>query len=179
MTFRPPPRPGTGLVNGVEAGVSAIPVEARPFQGGRAGVVSRTLASTVDFVVVVVIVAGCYVGVAAFRFLLHARSFTFPTASTGLLLLFGGAVMTLYLAASWVTTGRTYGDHLLGLRVVSARGRPPKIGVAFLRALFYVVFPLGLFWVTFSGANRSVQDVVLRTSVIYDWAKEPPRRTTG
>jgi len=177
MTFRPSTRPGAGLVNGIEAGVSAIPVEARPFQGGRAGVVSRTLANSVDFAVVTLIMVCGYGGVAAFRFLLHSRSFTFPTPPFGLLLTIGAVVMMGYLTFSWVTTGRTYGDHLLGLRVLGAGGRPLGITIALARAVFCVVFPLGLFWVTFSGKNRSVQDVVLRTSVIYDWAKELPGRS--
>jgi hypothetical protein len=40
---------------------------------------------------------------------------------------------------------------------------------AALRSAFCVLFPIGLFWVAVSGANRSVQDVVLRSSVVYDW----------
>ena len=46
--------------------------------------------------------------------------------------------------------------------------------VAFLRAAFVIALPVGLFWVLVSGANRSVQDVVLRTSVIYDWVVGTP-----
>ncbi len=38
-----------------------------------------------------------------------------------------------------------------------------------LRAGFCVVFPIGLFWCAVSRENRSVQDVVLRSSVIHDW----------
>jgi hypothetical protein len=38
-----------------------------------------------------------------------------------------------------------------------------------LRAAFCVAFAVGVFWVLVSSSNRSVQDVVLRTSVIYDW----------
>jgi hypothetical protein len=30
------------------------------------------------------------------------------------------------------------------------------------------LFPIGLVWVLVSGENRSVQDVLLRTSVVYD-----------
>jgi uncharacterized RDD family membrane protein YckC len=41
--------------------------------------------------------------------------------------------------------------------------------VALLRALACVLFPLGLLWVAFSRDLRSVQDIVLRTSVVYDW----------
>jgi uncharacterized RDD family membrane protein YckC len=74
-----------------------------------------------------------------------------------------------YLTLSWRLTGRTYGDQLLGLRVVNYEGRQMRFVGALLRALFCAVFPLGLLWVAVSPANRSVQDVVLRTSVVYDW----------
>ena len=49
----------------------------------------------------------------------------------------------------------------------------PSIVTALLRAVFNVVFPLGLAWVVVSRQNRSIQDVVLRTSVIYDWDVRP------
>jgi hypothetical protein len=37
-----------------------------------------------------------------------------------------------------------------------------------------VLFPILLFWVVLSRENRSVQDVLLRTSVVYDWSVHPP-----
>jgi uncharacterized RDD family membrane protein YckC len=147
-----------------------VPVEARPFQGARAGLVSRVAANTVDFGVVAGVLAGGYLAFAALRFLWSSRTFSFPTAPFGLLLLLGAAVAVVYLTGSWMTTGRTYGDHLLGLRVLNPWGQRLRIGGALLRALAYVVFPIGLFWVAVSRENRSVQDVLLRTSVVYDWA---------
>jgi hypothetical protein len=39
-----------------------------------------------------------------------------------------------------------------------------------------VTFPIGILWVAMSHENRSVQDVVLRTSVIYDWETQVARR---
>ena len=44
---------------------------------------------------------------------------------------------------------------------------------ALARGAFYVIFPIGLLWVLVSGQNRSLQDLVLRTSVIYDWEMHP------
>jgi uncharacterized RDD family membrane protein YckC len=58
----------------------------------------------------------------------------------------------------------------MGLRVVNGRGRRMRPWTAVLRAGFCVLFPIGLFWVVVSPQNRSVQDVVLRTQVRYDWA---------
>jgi hypothetical protein len=44
---------------------------------------------------------------------------------------------------------------------------------SFVRAALYAIFPIGLLWVLGSGQNRSLQDLVLRTSVIYDWELRP------
>jgi uncharacterized RDD family membrane protein YckC len=151
----------------------AIPPAAQPFQGARAGLVSRVLANSVDFIVVVAIVAGGYAAFAALRFLWNSRTFTFPAAPFGLLLLLGSIAMVLYLTGSWMATGRTYGDHLLGLRVTDSRGRLLRLGRALVRAVLCVLFPIGLFWVLLSRENRSVQDLVLRTAVIYDWSAAP------
>ena len=86
-----------------------------------------------------------------------------------------GLLLTGYLAVSWVGSGRTYGNHVMGLRVVNRHGRRLRAFVALLRAVCYVIFPLGLLWVLVSGHNRSLQDLVLRTSVIYDWDVRPCR----
>jgi uncharacterized RDD family membrane protein YckC len=153
--------------------LSAIPPAARDLQGRRAGLVSRLVADTVDFGIVVGIVAGGYAAVAALRFLWNSRTFTFPAPGFGLLVIAGSAVMVLYLTAGWTVSGRTYGDHLLGLRVVGRRGRPLRPVAAFLRAVLYVLFPIGLFWIALSRQNESVQDVLLRSSVVYDWSRTP------
>ncbi len=87
----------------------------------------------------------------------------------------GGVVMMLYLTACWTASGRTYGDHLLGLRVVGWRGRRLRPVGALLRAVLCVLFPVGLFWILLSPENRSVQDVLLRSSVVYDWSRTPLR----
>lgn len=155
--------------------VSTVPLEARPFQGERAGVVSRVLANTIDFGVLLAILGGLYIGWAALRLLIRGADFRFPTPEPLLVFLLGSLILGLYFAASWTTAGRTYGDHVLGLRVVNLRGRRMRIGGALLRAAFCVAFPIGLFWAVISRENRSIQDVVLRTSVIYDWEILPAR----
>ena len=63
------------------------------------------------------------------------------------------------------TSGRTVGKRLLGVRVV------PRGGSAFglvVRGVC-IFFPMPLFWSAFSRENRSVADLIFRTSVIYDW----------
>jgi uncharacterized RDD family membrane protein YckC len=154
--------------------ISTVPPAAQPLQGEPAGLVSRVLAGTVDFCVVVVAIAAGYLGVAALRFLWNSRTFTFPTASVGVLVAVYSVLLGLYLAGSWAVTGRTYGDHLLGLRVVTRRGRRLPPGRAVARAVLCVVFPVGLFWVAASRRNLSVQDLLVGSSVVYDWAPAPP-----
>ena len=150
--------------------VNAIPVEARTHQGMRAGIVSRVIANSVDFAVITIALIATYVSVAAAQFLVNPTQFSFPTPAFIVDLIIGAAYLFTYFTVSWATTGRTYGDHVMGLRVVNFRGRRVRWPGAMLRAAFCVVLPIGLFWVVISSRNRSVQDIVLRTSVIYDWS---------
>ena len=155
------------------AHVDPIPREARPFQGHRAGLITRTAAAAIDFGIVIIALGVCYLGVSAFLFLLDPRSFSAPALSPGVIYTAGGLLLTIYLAVSWMGSGRTYGNHVMGLRVVNRKGNRLHPLVSFVRAVLYVIFPIGLFWVLVSGHNRSLQDLVVQTSVIYDWDVRP------
>jgi uncharacterized RDD family membrane protein YckC len=135
--------------------------------GSRAGLVTRSLANVVDLVVVVLVVVGGYLAVAATRFLTGPATFSFPIVSAQTLLLAGLCVQALYFTATWAVVGGTYGNRLLGLRVGDDRGRRLGWGRSAVRAVLCTVFPIGLLWVLVSRENRSVQDVLLRTSVVY------------
>jgi len=149
--------------------ISPVPREARAYQGAPAGLVTRMLANTVDTVVVVVVLLAGWAGYNGLRFMLDPRGFSFGGTSVLLSLFAGFVVVVVYLTAAWAMTGRTYGAHVMGLRVVGRRGRRLRPVPAFLRACFCAVFPIGLFWCVVSRKRRSVQDTVLRTSVVYDW----------
>ncbi|WP_083707228.1 RDD family protein [Intrasporangium flavum] len=165
MAAQPPVDPARGPIARL-----TVPPAARSVQGHRAGIVTRVLAGVVDGLVTVVAVAAGYGGVVAVTYLLRPRGFSFPDPGFGLLLVAFLALLTCYLGIAWATTGRTYGDRVLGLRVVDAHGRRIRPLVALVRALLCVLVPLLLFWVVFSRENRSAVDVLLRTSVVYDWA---------
>ncbi|MEP7194842.1 MAG: RDD family protein [Actinomycetota bacterium] len=172
----PMPRHG----DAVHPKVDAVPREARPFQGQRAGVVTRTAANVLDFLLVAGVLACGYAAWCAVTFLVNPARFSFPTVSFFVLLVCAGVVLFTYFTVSWASTGRTFGDHQLGLRVVNPRGDPLRWPGAVIRAAFCVLLPIGLYWVVLSPTNRSVQDSVLRTSVIYDWTvrrHRPPRVT--
>jgi uncharacterized RDD family membrane protein YckC len=149
--------------------LSAIPTAARPYQGRRAGIVTRLTAGAIDLVVVILIVCAGYAVVTGFLFLLHPYSFHFPSGIGWSIPVVGFVVVVPYLALSWRMTGRTYGGAVLGLRVVNYQGRQLRLMGALVRSIACVVFPIGVLWVAVSPANRSIQDVLLRTSVIYDW----------
>ena len=77
--------------------------------------------------------------------------------------------ITAWKSQVFATSGRTVGARVMGLRVVGRRGTRVRWAPALLRAVFCAAFPIGLFWCAVSRESRSVQDVVLRTSVIHDW----------
>ena len=135
-----------------------------------AGVVTRFAAMGVDMAVVVVLGSLVYITVLGVRLLWSPANFTWPDVPFWVIASMEMIIAILYLTASWVTTGRSYGDSLLGLRVLSRRRETPGWAISFVRALLCVVFPFGLLWVIFSPERRSLQDAVLRTVVVYDWA---------
>ena len=139
-------------------------------QGRGAGLFSRFGAAAVDLVVILLLLVVIYAVTAGFAFLIDPRNFSWPASIGWTIPLIGAVIATPYLTIAWCTSGRTLGDVLFGLRVVNRRGGRLRLPRALLRALFCLVFPLGLFWIPFSSSRRSVQDVVLRTSVNYDWA---------
>jgi len=154
---------------------STIPPTARPHQGKPAGLISRGLAAGVDLVIVVIALLAMYAGWATATFLIRPAKFQFPEPSILFGLVAGFAVLTVYLSLGWTLTGRTYGDHLMGLRVVDRTGSRLHLPRASLRALLCAVFPIGLAWSAFSARSLSLQDILLHTSVTYDWHTDPTR----
>ena len=151
----------------------AVPREARPYQGESAGLVTRFVASMIDAAVVGIALGACYLGFASFLFLLDPREFTFPTAGVLLSLTAALTLSIAYLALAWWLAGRTYGGHVMGIRVTGRGGRRLGPLRSLARAAFCVFFPIGLFWCVVSPHRRSVQDAVLWTRVVYDWLPHP------
>ena len=163
--MEPPAEPDHGTLARI-----VVPAGARSMQGHRAGIVTRLLAGAVDVAIAILGVGLGYLAVLVARYVISPRDFRFLDPGFGLLLISFLWLLTVYLTLAWATTGRSYGARLLGLRVVDAHGRRLRPGVALLRALLCVFVPIVVFWVLVSRENRSAADIVLRTSVIYDWA---------
>jgi uncharacterized RDD family membrane protein YckC len=157
-----------------EGAPSAVPREARPYQGHRAGMVTRTIAAAVDAAVVVLVVTIGLLSVNGLSFVLDPRGFRVVGASQEVLVEVALGTAIVYLTGTWAVMGRSYGCRLMGLRIVDRRGRSPRLMRALLRATFCVFFPLGLLWCGIGRSRKSVQDLVLGTSVVYDWMPEHP-----
>ena len=133
-----------------------------------AGIVTRALAAAVDVGVVIVMMGITLLVAAGLRFFASPVSFSWPSPSWPQSLAVGGLLAVGYMTVAWATSGRSLGAAILGLRVRSVSGRPLGWLRAALRAVLYVVFPLGLLWCIVSRGRRSVQDVLLRSVVVYD-----------
>ncbi|HEY7283689.1 MAG TPA: RDD family protein, partial [Actinomycetota bacterium] len=138
-------------------------------QGQRAGVVSRISADAIDAVVVLAIHVVVILVVTAIRYL-FTRHFKLPNPPTWVTLATYWVIALIYLTSGWGATGKTFGKQVVGVRVVRADGSRLGSGPAFLRALLYLVFPEGLIWILFSRKNASVQDLLVRSVVLYDWS---------
>src|SRR3954447_3496437 len=154
--------------------ISPIPREARPFQGQRAGLVTRLVAAVLDSLVIGAVLLSGYLGLVGLVFLLRPRSFTFPELGVVFSLAAAFAVAVVYLTVFWTLSGRTYGYLVMGLRVLGHGGRRLRFAGALVRALCVVVAPIGIVWVPLSSNNKSLQDLLLGTRVVYDWE---PRAT--
>ena len=141
---------------------------ARALQGRRAGVVSRLMAAVID-VVVVVLLGAVILGVVSAGASLFSGRMEFLAPDAGSRGTLAGLLLVAYLAYGWGLNGRTVGMVALGLRAVGRDGSDlsPLRGLA--RAALYVVFPIGFAWAVLSRTNASLQDLLLKTAVVYDW----------
>jgi uncharacterized RDD family membrane protein YckC len=140
--------------------------------GQRSGIVTRYLAAGIDLAAILAILVGTGIGWVAVVWILNPG--TIPRAPSLALVLVAYEVLgTLYLTAGWATTGRSFGQQIMGLRVTTTRGNrlPPVRAV--VRAAATLFFPIGVLWAAVSPRQVSIQDIVLRTCVIYDWTVKP------
>ncbi len=156
--------------------LSLVPLEARPYQGAPAGIITRVAANSVDALVVVLAVAGTYAGVVALTFVLDPRGFELPDPSFLVFVVGYLALLVVYLTAAWWVSGRTFGDHLMGIRVVTGTRSRLRLLQACARALVCAFFPIGLVWCVVDRDRRALHDLLLRTSVVYDWLPRPTAR---
>jgi uncharacterized RDD family membrane protein YckC len=147
--------------------------EARALQGHRAGFASRVVADVVDLGVAWLLGLSALLAAGVVRYLLSGPPLRLPVLPNWLDAGTGGVIAVFYLSLSWAATGRSVGKQIAGLRVVKRDGGRLSLGRSFARAVLYVLFPAGLLWILASRRNASVQDLVVGTMVVYDWAYHP------
>lgn len=161
-TFRQEHDVDDGLV------LQTLPVAARAMQGERAGFVTRLIAAVIDVVIVGALMIGMWIAV--WLFLLVFNPFVeYGMPRPGYFVLGGYFLIWAYWSWGWATSGRSIGQGLMGVRVLDRKGQFPSWKLAIVRSAFCVTFQVGIVWILISRRNRSIQDVVLRTSVIHDW----------
>ena len=152
--------------------------EARALQGHRAGFASRVVADAIDLGVAWLLGLAALLAAGVVRYLLTGPPLRLPVLPNWLGAGAGGVIAVAYLALSWAATGRSVGKQVAGLRVVGRTGGRLSLWRAFCRAVLYVLFPAGLLWVLASRRNASVQDLIVGTAVVYDWAYHPADETS-
>ncbi|WP_063792497.1 RDD family protein [Streptomyces atriruber] len=160
--------PGSGPAAGKAAGQ---PWQA---QGRAAGLVSRLLAAGIDALVVALFGVLLHLGASAAVLVVTGPPFRPLDPPSWVTAACGAAIALGYAAGSWVTTGRTAGDTVMGLRVSARSGRLLGVAPAVLRAALCLVLPAGLLWIPLSRRSASVQDLLVRSRVVYDWTPRDP-----
>ena len=146
----------------------ALPDAARAFQGERAGFPTRVTACIIDLGVIAAVMFGVWLAVSVVQ-LIFTPGVDIDPPTVGQLVAWGYVLAVIYWTGAWATSGRSLGAWFMGVRVVGSKGNRLSWPMSLLRAIFCVSFPIGLLWSIFSKRNRSLQDIVLRTIVIYDW----------
>jgi len=141
-----------------------------------AGIVTRVLAALIDGVVVAALTGAVFGAVVAGMFVVNPVSFRWPHGLLAEASLVTVGVAIGYLTVGWATAGRTVGGAVLGVRVVANGGGRLGWTRSACRALLCVLVPLGLLWAAVSARRRSVQDLVVRSTVLYDVPKVPAPR---
>jgi uncharacterized RDD family membrane protein YckC len=132
-----------------------------------AGIITRGLAAILDLLVVLLIMSALYGGLVLVRLVYSPAAFSLPSLNVVFSTLVTFVVAVLYLAGCWTVSRSTAGAVTMGLRVVGRRAQRVSLLVGLLRAVGCVLFPIGLLWVVIDSRRRSLQDIVLRTRVVY------------
>jgi uncharacterized RDD family membrane protein YckC len=145
-------------------------VRAVALQGTRAGFVSRVTAAAVDVMIVFLAFLVALAGWAVVEYLVTDEPLDLPdpgAVATGAGM---AALLIVVLTLAWSGSGRTIGNSLVGLRVVTERGHDATWRRALVRAVVVIGLPvISMLWILVSRKNAGLHDLVARTTVIYDW----------
>ncbi len=130
-----------------------------------AGIASRTAAFLVDAVIVVALGGGAVmvaelVGLVVGWPVSNIGNVIVPLAAIGLPLL-----LATYNFTFWGLVGRTPGMAVMGLRVVRTSGGPISWVSSLIRAVVFMIFPIGTLWCVVDRRRQAIHDKFARTVV--------------
>jgi uncharacterized RDD family membrane protein YckC len=142
-----------------------------------AGLVTRTLAFSIDALIVnaVALTTGVVVGLCLS--ILHL-----PSEMVTVLAAIGGGAWIVWTVAYftffWSSTGQTPGDRVMRIRVVDSRGRAalkPRRALLRFAGLVLAAIPLlaGIWMMLWDERRRCLQDRIARTVVLYEPEEHP------
>ncbi len=155
--------------------------------GISAGFVSRTVASILDLIVILVLAGVTYLLISGTMRLLRIDLFecrqfvaftdvrsiftNFCALSRILAIITILSIAPLYYLSLWLFAGRTIGMGIVGLRVVRTNGRKLGLSTAIIRlvgfTLSLLTLGLGFLWAIFDDERQALHDKMARTYVIY------------
>ena len=108
------------------------------------------------------------------RYLVVGPPFALPTPPQWLAVVVGGAIAVVYFASFWAIDGRTVGMQVLGLRLAGRRrddlrARPGRCCGPSSASPSRP----GCCGSSSAGATPPLQDLLVRSTVIYDWSYRP------
>lgn len=175
--------PGTLTASPVAMGFDGHGASNGALPNAYAGIVTRTIAFTLDVAIVDAAAAlvGVTVGLGLSVLSVPSQVDTIVAAILGALWV---AWSVGYFAFFWSTTGQTPGNRVMGIRVIDSRGRGPlKPRRAVLRfgGLCLAAIPLfaGFLMMLWDDRARCLQDHLARTVVVYTEGGKPPTSAVG
>jgi len=139
----------------------------RPAGREYAGIISRAAAYLIDALIVTVFaIGGLLVLVLIAAVVAGAPTRDFASAAVPIWAIALPAVLAVYNGVFWTLAGRTPGMALLGVRVVTVRGRPLSWPAALVRAVVLAYFPVGALWSLVDRRSQGVHDKLARTTVV-------------
>jgi uncharacterized RDD family membrane protein YckC len=150
-------------------------------QGRRAGIVSRGIALSIDFLVVLVGYPVIMWGIGIVQGLVRFEQPSYPDLPNGLTVAIYVVWSWGYFAVSWFVGGRTIGQALLGLRVVSRGKRRVGPIRAAIRTwmMFLTLFIVGPVWLLLSKRRLAIHDIAAHTQVVHDTAPREAKVSVG
>lgn len=133
------------------------------------GLVTRTIAFTLDAIIITVVALTVDIGVGLAVSVLHL-----PSPVKKALVAVAAGVFVLwtigYFVGFWSTTGQTPGNRVMQFKILTTKGEVQKPRRALLRCggVVLAALPLfaGILWIAFDGRRRGLQDLLARTVAV-------------